>query len=415
MVYRDALLSWESGHNPYGATFTTSHLAFTYPPSALIILSPLAWTGFTLTRLLLWIASIGAAIGAVALVIRASGVQLTRYRWCLAIGWSCISILVLEPVRSDIDYGQIELLLMFVVVADILLVPHRYRGILIGLRQVAVNLTPFVFIAYLLAVRDFKSASRAVASFCACTALAWAFWPAESYGYWFHDILDPGRIGSISYAGNQSWDAIVNRLSVLGSATEIVWILLSLVTVAVGGFVVWHGRKAERAAPGIFATTLMGLLVSPISWTHHWVWVLLIPPMVFIRPPSSVTPLVGRLLTCILLVTCVAPYWWFQQRSRADALDAVLPVFKAAALAVWAAAEWKAWRAAETRTGDLSPTSSEVYADISTKAGASALSPLALCNCWRPGPCEIADGWHQEVSVRPWGELAFRFVVAGGA
>jgi len=346
MVYRDGIRSWEAGNRPYLATFTSRHLAFTYPPSALVLLSPLALLPFGLTQLLLWIASIGAAAGAVALVIRDTGAQLNRYRWCLAIGWSCIAILVLEPVRSDMDYGQVELLLMFLVVADLLLVPRRYRGILIGLTA-AVKLTPLVFIIYLLAARDFKSAGRAVATFFGCTALAWAFWPAESSHYWFHDILQPGRIGAATFAGNQSWYAIVSRLSLPASAAQISWILLSLATVAVGSFVIWRSIEAGRAAPAVLATALIGLLISPISWSHHWVWVLLIPPMIFGSPPVSVIPRVGRLLGCVLVVTVAAPYWWFQGGAAGDIFDAILPVCAAVVLTVWATAEWKAWRAAD--------------------------------------------------------------------
>jgi alpha-1,2-mannosyltransferase len=353
MVYRDAIRSWESGNNPYQGTFTNRRLAFTYPPSALVILSPLGWLPFSLTQIFLWIASISAAVGAVALVIRETGLQLTRSRWCLAIGWSCISILVLEPVRSDMDYGQVELLLMFLVVADILLVPRRFRGILIGLTA-AVKLTPLVFIVYLAAARDLRSAGRAIASFFCCTALAWAFWPAESLHYWLHDILQPSRIGITTFAGNQSWYAVISRLSLPGSATTLIWILLSLATVVVGSFVVWRAIEAGRVASAMFATALIGLLVSPISWTHHWVWVLLIAPLMLGYQAVSDRPLVRRLLGCILVVTCAAPYWWLQRGAAADALDALLPICAAAVLAVSAADEWMAWRA-EARTSRAAP------------------------------------------------------------
>jgi alpha-1,2-mannosyltransferase len=348
MVYRDAVSSLKSGKNFYATTFTQIHLSFTYPPFALIMLSPLAWTQFALTQCLLWTASIAAAIGAVVLAIRDVSVQLTRRWWCLAIGWSCISVLALEPVRSSMDYGQLELILMFLVVADLLLVPQRYRGILIGIAA-AVKLTPLVFIINLLAMRDLKSVSRTAASFCGCTALAWALWPVESRNYWFHVILRPGRIGTVAYAGNQSWYAIVNRPPFHGSVTAIVWILFSLATVVVGSFVAWRCVKANRVAAAIVATALIGLLVSPISWTHHWVWVILIPPMIFGRRRGNVTPPVEVLLLGIVILTCAAPYWWWQRGALADVLEAVLPLCAGTVLAVWAAAEWKGWRAGPRR------------------------------------------------------------------
>lgn len=344
MVYRDAVSSLKSGKNFYATTFTRSHLSFTYPPFALIMLSPLSWTQFALTQCLLWTASIAAAIGTVVLAIRDAGVQLTRRWWCLAVGWSCISVLALEPVRSSMDYGQLELILMFLVVADLLLVPQPYRGILIGIAA-AVKLTPLVFIITLLAMRDFKSVSRTAASFCGCTALAWALWPVESRDYWFHVILRPGRIGTVAYAGNQSWYAIFNRPPFHGSVTAIVWILFSLATVVVGSFVAWRCVKANRVAAAIVATALIGLLVSPISWTHHWVWVILIPPVIFGHRRVNVTPPVELLLPGIVILTCAAPYWWLQRGALADVLEAVLPLCAGTVLAVWAATEWKGWRA----------------------------------------------------------------------
>lgn len=340
MVYRDAVSSWKPGKDPYAATFTRDHLAFTYPPFALIVLSPLAWTQFALTQCLLWAASIAAAIGAVILTIRDAGVQLTRRWWCLAVGWSCISVLALEPVRSSMDYGQPELILMFLVVADLLLVPRRYRGILIGIAA-AVKLTPLVFIINLLAMRDFKSVIRTAASFGGCAALAWALMPAESRDYWFHIILRPGRIGTIAYAGNQSWYAIVNRPPFSGGVAEIIWILFSLATVAVGSFVVVRCLKANQAAEAIVATALIGLLVSPISWTHHWVWVILIPAMIFCRRGADIAPSVELPLLGVVMLTCAAPYWWLQRGAASDVLEAVLPLCAGIVLAVWAVANRK--------------------------------------------------------------------------
>lgn len=364
-VYRNAVSSWQSGKNPYLATFTQGHLSFTYPPFALIMLSPLAWTQLALMQCLLWAASIAAAIGAVVLAIRDVGIQLTRRWWCLAVAWSCISVLALEPVRSSMDYGQLELVLMFLVVADLLLVPRRFRGILIGIAA-AVKLTPLVFIIILLAMRDFKSVIRAVASFCGCAALAWALLPVESSHYWFHVILRPGRVGTVAYAGNQSWYAIVNRPPFFGTVAAAAWILLSLATVATGSFVALRCVQANRAAEAIVATALIGLLVSPISWTHHWVWVILIPPIIFCRRGVNVTPPAELPLIGIVILTCGAPYWWLRRGVASDVLEAVLPLYAGIVLAVWAAADWKDRRAGVRR--DSGAPSSAVSSDPVTSS-----------------------------------------------
>ncbi len=151
-VYRYAANSWESGQNPYLLTFTGSGLSFTYPPFALIALWPLAWTPFPVTRRLL----------------------------CQAFTWACVSCIALEPVRSATDYGQIELVLMGIVTAD-LLTPSRYRGIGTGLAA-AVKLTPLAFVIVLAVSRDTKPVIRATATFLVCTGLPWLLWPRRGFG-----------------------------------------------------------------------------------------------------------------------------------------------------------------------------------------------------------------------------------------
>ncbi len=159
-VYRDAVNSWESGQNPYLLTFTRSGLLFTYPPFALIALWPLAWAPFPVTQWLLWAASLAAAAGAVVLVLRDTGAPVTRRLLCKAFTGACVSCIALEPARSATDYGQIELVLMVIVIAD-LLTASRYRGIGTGLAA-AVKLTPLAFVIVLAVSRDTRSVIRAV-------------------------------------------------------------------------------------------------------------------------------------------------------------------------------------------------------------------------------------------------------------
>lgn len=197
-VYRDSVNSWRSGRNPYLRAFTQSGLSFTYPPFALLVLSPLAWAPFPVTLWLLWAASLAAASGSIVLVLRDMGATVTPRLLCKAFTWSCVSVIALEPARSAIGYGQIEFILMFIVVADLLVTESPCRGIGIGLAA-AVKLTPLSFIIVLAVSRDVKSSLRAAASFLVWTALSWLFWPQLSRTYWFHDVSDPARAGTVTY------------------------------------------------------------------------------------------------------------------------------------------------------------------------------------------------------------------------
>jgi alpha-1,2-mannosyltransferase len=342
-VYRDSVISWRSGKNPYLATFTQKRLPFTYPPFALLVLAPFAWVCFPIAQWILWLASIAAATGSVVLVLRDRGVAVTKRLWCEAFAWSCVSVIVLEPARSGVDYGQIECVLMFIVVADLLLVPSRYRGVLTGFAA-AVKLTPLVFVMAFVLSRDLKSVLRAVASFLAWTALSWLFWPGLSRLYWFHDVRKPARDGSVAYSGNQSWYAILHRPPFPANGSALAWLLLSILTLTVTAFVAWRCLSVSQKAFAMISIALAGLLVSPISWTHHWIWVLLIPPMLVGHRSPDVPRSVRVMFWGLIALTIAAPYWWFSHGIPADIFAAVLPLWTAAILVVWGTIGLRTWR-----------------------------------------------------------------------
>jgi alpha-1,2-mannosyltransferase len=341
-VYRSSVSSWRSGLNPYLLTFTHG-LSYTYPPFALLVLSPLAWASFHVTQWLLWAASLAAATGGVVLVLRDTGATVTRRMVCTAFMWSCVAILALEPARSATDYGQVEFILMFIVVADLLARGSSFRGTGIGLAA-AVKLTPLAFIIVLVVSRDLKSVIRASASFLVWTGLSWMLWPGLSRTYWFHDAGDPARVGGVDYGGNQCWYAILHRPPFPAGGSELGWLLLSLVTLAASTFIAWRCVSAGQTAPAVVVIALASLLVSPISWTHHWVWVLLIPALMTRHSSSGIPRRVRAMLWGVIALTIAGPYWWFTQGAPADVFEAVLPVWTLAVLLVWSLTAFLTWR-----------------------------------------------------------------------
>src|SRR5271167_4203955 len=107
-VYRDSVSAWWHGRNPYLATFTIHDLPFTYPPFALPVLAPLTWVPFRWSQWIFWAVSIGAGSAAVVVIRGGRTFLRNRHEWWTALGWVCAAVLVLEPMRSAIDYGQIE-------------------------------------------------------------------------------------------------------------------------------------------------------------------------------------------------------------------------------------------------------------------------------------------------------------------
>ena len=145
-VYRASVSDWNEGHDPYAALFTRYGLPFTYPPFALPSLAVLTWAPYVVTQWLLWGASMAAAAASVVFVVRDRGQRSQLRPWLGAFAWVCAVVLLVEPARSGMDYGQIEFVLMFLVVADVTVVPGPYRGVLIGIAA-AIKLTPLIFVA----------------------------------------------------------------------------------------------------------------------------------------------------------------------------------------------------------------------------------------------------------------------------
>src|SRR5207248_6979253 len=152
-------------------------------------------------------------------------------------GWARVSALLLltellEPVQRTVFAGQVDVLLMALVVLDVLVKTPRWpRGLLIGLAA-AVKLTPAVFLLYFLLRRDNRAALTAGLSFVAVTVFGFLVAPVDSMRYWTSAVFDSGRVGGPSYAGDQSLTGVLARLGVPASERTVLWLVLAMVTIA---------------------------------------------------------------------------------------------------------------------------------------------------------------------------------------
>jgi alpha-1,2-mannosyltransferase len=310
--------------SPYDAWVPTTHrilLPFTYTPFAAAVFLPGTLLPFAVTMKLVSIASI-VATGVVAYLYvatlngsltDASKVRGRAVAALVAIGAQLAGAL-LEPVRSTLGFGQINALLMVVVVLDVLLPGSRGRtkGLLIGVAA-AIKLTPAVFVVYFLFRRDFKSAARVVAGFVAAGALLWLIRPAASTTYWTQLVFDAGRIGGGDYVGNQSLRGLVARTGLPETAGNLGWLLAAIAVMAVVAVVI---VRAAEPVLALTACAVGGLLVSPVSWTHHWTWC--VPILVLAgyygvrawRTDRAVSWWSGAVVVAGLTLFIVGPMWF---------------------------------------------------------------------------------------------------------
>ncbi len=302
-VYRVGGRAWLEGVRLYAEGFPKPlegpALPFTYPPVAAFLFSALAvvpWTAAVLVWTGLGLALLTAVCLATAREVHGAGQRAVL----VGLGAAAASLL-LEPVRETLDFGQINLVLMGLVALDCLLPRTRWpRGLLIGFAA-AVKLTPAIFVLFFLARRQVGPVVTAIASFTGFGLVGLAVAPTDTRQYWLEALLDPARVGGLAYAGNQSLRGVVHRLGLTGFAETAVWGLLSLGVVVL----VWLAvaRAGDDRVAALLAVAVGGLLVSPVSWSHHWVWV--VPGLVYLAHRAK--PWAGLLALLFLL----GPMWWF--------------------------------------------------------------------------------------------------------
>ena len=255
-------------------------LSFTYTPFAVLIFEVMSNLSLGALRFAVTGLSIGALLGALWVAWGLAGVS-GRTRAGLVLGTAGLAF-GLEPVMQTLGFGQINLLLMFLVVADLAQSDnHAGKGIGVGVAA-AVKLTPGIFIGYLLLTRRFRAAAVAAGTFIACLALGFAVLPAPSRRFWIGGLfLNSERVGGVPYAGNQSLNGVLVRLFGGVSQARPAWLLAALLIGGAGLLLAgWASRRGQELL-GIATCALTALLISPISWSHHWVWIVLLVPCAF--------------------------------------------------------------------------------------------------------------------------------------
>ena len=275
-IYVSAMEWWADGHPLYDYAQpdrVQGELYFTYPPFAALLLRPFAAVpiGFTIAFFCLFTVA-AAAVAAwwlTAPVADRRGLP----RW-LPAGLVFAVTLAVEPTRETLFFGQINMLLVLLILGDALYaVPRRWwwAGAGIGLAT-AIKLFPGIFIVYLLVTRRWRAAAVAAGTAAGATLLAAAVAPRDSWQFWTSSLFSTSRVGRTDYTGNQSLQGLLSRLVAPETFPKAGWLLLA---VAVAAFGLWRAARAFRTGDELAAVTLTGLvgaLVSPITWPHHVFW-----------------------------------------------------------------------------------------------------------------------------------------------
>ncbi|AXJ08352.1 glycosyltransferase 87 family protein [Arthrobacter sp. PM3] len=264
-------------------------LKFTYPPFAAVVFSFLA--RLPQAAALTLFNAAGAAVAILA-AVRTVRYWNAKSNWratfrspgnCWAAAVLVLAVLNLGPWRETLVFGQINVLLMGLMAADLLSRNPRWTrgvpgsGLLVGVAA-GIKLTPLVFGLYYLVRKDWRGLLNMAAGFTATVLLGWVLRPAESLQFWFQMLQDTSRVGGAGYVDNLSLKGALLHFGVPEATVTVPWLVLSLAVVALGAGVIKAASDQGARVVAVSATALTMLLISPVSWSHHWVWVAAVFP-----------------------------------------------------------------------------------------------------------------------------------------
>ncbi|MFI8321112.1 glycosyltransferase 87 family protein [Streptomyces sp. NPDC085529] len=363
MVYRAEAETLRAGGDLYAMRATSANLAMTYPPFAAVLFLPLTLVGVPLMRtlstagnLLLVLALVRLSLQLVRPALAAPGRRADLWRTTL---WVAAVVVWCEPVWTTLRYGQINLLVAVAVLWDFTRREgSRWAGLGIGLAT-AVKLTPGLFVVLLLAAglllwrRDrgtnqwLRTALTATGVFLATTLAMAVALPTDSRTFWTRTLFETGRVGHAEETANQSLSGVLARL--MHTDAPGLWWLAAAVLLG-GAAMALAIRAAVRGdrAVAVMITAVTALMVSPISWSHHWVWC--VPLLILLYDRATRAWLTTG---AVALAFASFALWWvphdpgrpeLDQNAGQMLLSAVYPLTATAVFAGYALAVWRTRR-----------------------------------------------------------------------
>jgi alpha-1,2-mannosyltransferase len=290
----------------FTVTLPIDHLGFTYPPFSALLFAPFAHLPLRVDEVLFSWLNLASVFALVAVCLRAVCRSLERRTvlwWALVL---LLPVVFFDPVRQTFLLGQVNIILALMVVADMTMDLPIPRGILVGLAA-AIKVTPIILIPYMFLTRQGRAGVRALVTFCAAGLLATAVNTSTSWAYWTHYIRDPQRAGMLSWIGNQGLLGAFERAAERTLATPATFLLV--ITVAgVGVALAAMAYRQSSAVLGFLVVEATESLANPVSWSHHFIWVVLLVAWLALaddRPRYGEWWALG-----VAVLFWAAPTWW---------------------------------------------------------------------------------------------------------
>lgn len=317
-VYRGAVEAMLSGGDLYG--FAIPDLAgpatFLYPPFAALLVVPTLLVPDGVASNVWALAQIGLAAVLAWLVARGGELKLHSdpfRRRLFAYGvWAALA--VSYPVLSNISNGQVSLTIITLVMVDLLMLPPRWRGVLIGVAA-AIKLTPLVIVVYFAASKQWRAAAMSVATFAAAGVAGLIALPQQSAVYWTRIVFDASRVPSIDSQRNLSILGALQFWAGTAGWVRMVWMVTAAVVLFAAVRAAYrHQARGEAVAAAIVVGTASAI-VSPVAWEHYLVWLPLAGLYLALSGTSGWSRAGWTLLAFLTPLSPIwpvdgAPLWW---------------------------------------------------------------------------------------------------------
>jgi alpha-1,2-mannosyltransferase len=251
-------------------------------PGVQYLYTPFAALGFAAGSLLPWavlrwlmtVASLAAVPATVWVTFGQLGWR-GRERAAAVLAVSAVAMWA-EPVLRSVQVGQIELVLMVLIAWDLCQPDHRrWKGVGIGVAA-GIKLVPLIFIPYLVLAGKLRQAAVATAVFAATVVVGFIALPRESATWWLTGyFLHAGDFSNTSQGAllNQSLLALVTRTPAGAGSVAALWLGVAAVVGCLGLLAAAALARTGRPTAGWVTCAVTGVLISPISWDNHWIWI----------------------------------------------------------------------------------------------------------------------------------------------
>lgn len=338
VIYREGVKAFMEGGEVYSVPMMAGDIAlpFIYPPFGALVMVPLAgdWFSHAMAGDIMIVLS-NLLIGLVVLLL---AFALNRQRSNPFVSSDVIAaasliwgiVLIFEPVRLNNGFAQINIIIMVLVALD--LIPRKRlkwlpQGWLIGVAA-AIKITPLAMLLYFLVRKEFKPIITAAISAILATLIAAAVRWDVAWEYFSVKLLSMGTGGDFgvqtAYQSNSSIKGAIERLytsqegmEAASTITNIIWLCLAIITVVLSGWLMVALMKRGLNIEAWMINAFIMLLISPVSWSHHWVWIAFAIPVLLYRAITwrhlnwASGILISILSLWALLVVTMPPKWYW--------------------------------------------------------------------------------------------------------